>query len=407
MKTTLKIAWRNIWRNPRRSWVLITTVAVAVIGYVGTTSFTRGFMYEMVNSAIRYYGGHIQIIPEGYDTKPNIQLRLSHPDRMAEALARVPGIHFAPLVTFKGMASSSEASGGVVINGIDPQKERQVTIVSEKIIAGDYFESETANAAVIGEELAERLNVRLGEKIILMASALDQNIASGAFRVVGIFRTVSTDFDRAFVFIRLDDAQKLIGYQDEITAFSIHLQQGYDLQQTVERLRETLPPGDFKIQTWRERNPVLVLSLEVYEYFIFLFLLIIVTAVAFTIVNSFLMVIYERIREFGVMMAMGVLPKRIRRMLYWETLFLTLIGSTVGIVLSYLIFGYWRRHGLDLSATSDALGKLGISTVIYPEILMSDLLIGLGVIVSLTWIAVLYPAYKASRFHVVDALNFV
>ncbi len=407
MKTYLKIAWRNIWRNPRRSWVLITTVAVAVIGYVGTTSFTRGFMYEMVNSAISYYAGHIQIIPKGYDVNPNIKLRLANPARFEQALARVPGITYAPLITFKGMASSSEASGGVVINGIEPQKERHVTILSEKIIEGTYLESELPNAAIIGEELAKRLHVRLGEKIVLMANSVDQNIASGAFRVVGIFRTVSTEFDRAFVFIRLKDAQRLIGYGDEVTAFSIHLQQGYDLNQTVQRMQEALGDGPFKIQTWRERDPVLVLSLEVYEYFIFLFLLIIVTAVAFTIVNSFLMVIYERIREFGVMMAMGVLPKKIRHMLYWETLFLTLIGSGVGIVLSYLIFGYWRHHGLDLSATSDALGKLGISTVIYPEILLSDLLIGLAVIVLLTWIAVLYPAFKASRFNVVDALNFV
>ncbi len=408
MRNILKIAWRNIWRNPPRSWVLMSTIAVGVIGYLGTSSFTRGFMYEMVNSAIRLRGGHIQILPKGYAENPNITLYLQQPQRIAEGLARVPGIHFAPLVSYTGMISSAETSSGVMINGIDPQREREVTIIAEKMVDGSYLDSETSlPGVVIGAELAERLRVRVGEKVVLMANALDQSIASGAYRVVGIFRTVSQDFNRTFVYMRIEDAQQLVGYRDQITAFTIHLAQGYDLNDTIERIKKEIPAGPWVVQSWRQRDPVLVLSLEVYEYFIYLFLLIIFTAVAFTIVNSFLMVIYERIREFGVMMALGVLPRRIRRMLYWETAFLTLLGSALGIVLSFVIFGYWHRHGLDLSATSQALAKLGISPVIYPEIVISDILIGLVVINFLTWIAVLYPAYKASRFKVVDALNFV
>ena len=408
MKTLIKIAWRNIWRNPRRSWVLMSTIAVGMIGYLGTSSYTRGLMYEMINSGIRLQGGHIQILPEGFLENPSIQLFIRSPQRIEQVLDRFEMLHYAPFITMQGMASSSEAASGVIIHGIEPEKERRVTIVAETVVEGAYLQSDgPGHQVLIGEELARKLNVRLGEKIVLMTNAVDNTIASGAFRVAGIFRSVSPDFNKLSVFILLSDARALIGYQDQINGFSIHLPQGVELEQTMERLRAALPNPDLQVVSWRERNPILVFSLATFEYFIFLFLLIIFAAVAFTIINSFLMVIYERIREFGVMMAIGTLPRRIRLMLYLETVFITTLGILLGTGISYLLFGYFERRGLDLSMISDALGKFGISSVIHPSILLTDVLIGVAVINLLTLIAVIYPAYKASRFKVVDALTFV
>lgn len=408
MHVLLKIAWRNIWRNPRRSWVLITTVAIGIFGYMGSIGFNKGFLYQMVDSSINLMAGHIKIAAKGFHSNPLIRTYISAPAEIEAKLRGIEGIAFAPQVTFQGMINSSETAAGVIIAGVIPERESKITTVSRLITAGDYFTDDTLrNEIVIGEGLAERLHVELGEKVVLLANDLHNNISSGAYRIAGLFRSASTDFDKTNVFLRLNKARELVGYTDQVSTISIRLDRDVALDEAMHRVSAVLADPSLEILSWEDRYPILVLSLKSFLWFSLLFILIVFTAIAFSIINSYLMVIYERIREIGIMMAIGTFPKNIRWMLFFESVFISSIGIVVGGILGGLMIAFFRHYGLDLSFFADSLGKYGVGHMLYPEIGADDIFIGWLAVQAIVMLASLYPAWKASRFQAVDALRHV
>lgn len=379
-----------------------------MIGYLGMTSFSRGFLEQMVETAINLRGGHIMVAAKGYHEQPQIRTYIKKPERVKSVLADIPDLNYAPLVSFSGMISSAEHSGAAIINGIMPEMETDVTIVASSIKEGNYLgTSDETYPIILGKALAEKLNVRLGEKVVLMTSDLNNDIASGAYRIAGLFETASTDFDKAFVYIHQEQAQNLVGYDEQLTAFTIRLEDPERLQSVMARLNSQLDSEGLEILSWQDRNPILVLYRDLYEYSLAIIAILLFIAIAFSISNSFLMVITERINEFGIMMANGVLPKKIRSMLYLEALFMSGIGLLLGCAISFAAIGYLSRTGLDLSDFAEGLSKFGVGAIVYPEIAFLDLFVGLAVIVAIIFASVLYPAFKASRFEVVDAIQFV
>lgn len=408
MSILMKMAWRNIWRNIRRTAVLIGTIAIGLFGYLGSMAFNKGFLYQMLESSINLNAAHIQISTKGFHKNPSIHSRIREPQQIGDVLQGITGIDYAPQVRFQGMINSSEASSGVMITGVVPEREARITIVSQLVQDGSYLAAGSAeeNEIVIGAGLAKRLNVRVGEKLVLMAHSLSNEIASAAFRVSGIFQSVSSDFDRSVVFIHIEDARQLVGYGDAVSAFAVRLPRAADLNTMAATLRERLNTEQLEVLTWEDRFPVLVVSIESFRYFSLLFIAIIFSAVAFSIINAYLMVIYERIREIGIMMAMGVLPRKIRAMLVYESAFISLLGAVAGSALGALFVLYFNHHGLDLSVFAEGLAKWGVGARLHPQLDAEDWIIGWFGVCALVLLATLYPAIKASRFKTVDAIHY-
>ncbi len=409
MSILIKIAWRNIWRNPRRSWVLITALAVGVFSFLGAVAYIDGFSIQMVDSAINLQGGHIQVSGRGYHENPTIRTYVPDVARVERAIAEIDAIRYAPQATTPGMINSAEQASGVVITGVNPVREQTVSSVAESIVEGAYLSPEgEANEVVIGAALAERLNVLLGEKVVLMANDLDNEVSAGAYRIVGLFRTNSSDFDKTNVYLHLNQARELIGYTGEqASTLTLRLDPGLDLVETAIRLQTTLDAPDLEILTWRERSPLLVMMNEMMDLANVFLVVILFTAIAFTLVNSFVMVIFERIREIGIMSANGVRPGQVRLMLYLEAVFIVLLGTAVGGALAVVLITWWSAVGLDLSAFAEGLSSFGAASVIYPYVHWGHILNGFVMIFVMVLLAVLYPAVKASRFETVDAINYV
>lgn len=407
MNIIFKIAWRNVWRHPRRTMVLMASIAVGVFGYLGASAFNRGFLDQMVESTINLQGGHITISARGFHENPSVARYIANPGEVEGVLRSIPAVDYAPLVSLSGMINSAEASAGVVIQGVDPRREQKVTVIASTVVAGEYLHAQgPENEIVIGQELAEKLHVRPGEKVVLMTSDLEKNINSGAYRIAGVFQTVSPDFDKAFVYIHKKAAQELAGYKDQISSFTLKLQKPSELALVAQRLQSRLQTQRYEVLTWKDRNRLLELSLKFYDFVNVIVLLILFTVIAFSIANAFLMVIYERIYEFGVMMANGVLPKKIRQILYFESLFITLVGSFIGYVITIAVLLYLHKVGVNLADFAKGLGKLGVGAILYPEVNWWDIVLGSIVINTIVLISVIYPAHKASRFEVVDAMRF-
>jgi len=406
MGILMKMAWRNVWRNPRRSWVVVTAIAVGVFSFVGSTVFMDGFAFQMIDAGIDLQGGQIQIAARGYEDSPSIRKFIGEEKLVEDALTM--GMQAAPQVLAQGMVNSAEQAAGIVIHGVDPQRESAVTIIAASVVEGRYLAaSDGAGQILIGSELAHRLKVRLGEKVVIMANDLHNEISAGAYRVVGLYRTNSIAFDKGNVFLHLSEVQRLLGYDRQVTLYALRLPRDVVLHEAVATLRERLEPAGLEVRSWEDRFPLLVLMKEAYDYSVVLLVVILFTAVAFTIVNSFLMVILERIHEIGVMMAGGVRPRQVRRMLYLEAGVMVMLGLIAGILLSVLILGYWTANGMDLSAFAEGLGVYGISPIVYPYLDWGHLSLGFALIVVMVMLAVLYPAYKASAYEVVEAIHYV
>lgn len=410
MKIEARIAWRSVWRQPGRSAVLIGAVALAVFAFVGATAFTDGFGQEMIRSAVDLQGGHIQISAPGYNENPTLQAVVSDSDASGIAKEAVggeagmisPGItRVASQVISMGMVNAPEQSSAVQINGVDIELETGVTTIPALITEGSWLAD--SSDIVIGVELAERLGVRLGEKVVLMSNNTANQVGAAAYRISGLYRSSMRPFDRMQVFISLPAARSLLGLAEGVSTVTVVLDNPSDVDALAGRLRAAWP--DLDVLTWQDRNPMLEMAEAAYNWSAWLMAVILFTAVGFILVNAFLMVIFERIKEFGVMLATGTKPSVIRRMLVFEALFISLLGMASGVLLSFVGLGYWFRNGLDLEAFSSGLTAYGISPVIHPVLDPMHIVPGFIIIFVMVLLAVQYPAWRASRYNVVEALH--
>jgi len=403
-----RVAWRNLWRNRRRTIVLMLSVATGVFCFLGTMTFMDGFAVRMIQSTIQLQGGHILVAKEGFNKNPTVQSRIRDADQVDSALVDIPDATRLEIVRATGMASTAEQATGVTVLGVNPEAEKAVPIVSGSLVEGRFLSLDEKNDIVIGEALAERLKVRLDEKIVLMANDVYNDVGAGAFRVAGIFKTLSTDFDKTTVMVRLQDAQTLLAYPPAAaTAFQVYLTPTADVDQVAGDLRRELEGTGLEVLTWKERFPILSLMQQAYDYSSFILVGILFVAIAFSVVNTFLMVIMERVREFGVMMANGVRPAHVRMMLYAEAMFIVMLGTGLGLIPGFLFIWYGTAYGFDLSGFSEGLSSFGVGSTVFLEFNWMHILTGFGMIIFVVLLATLYPAIKASRLKPVEALRHV
>ncbi len=404
-----KIAWRNIWRNKRRSWVLISAISIGVFCFVGSMTFADGFSIQLVNTSIELDGGHIQLSSSGYADNPTIRSRIRHLGSVEDALDQSLITLYSPQVVTSGMVNSAEQASGVRLVGVDPLRERGVSSIPDRIVQGEYLSPEVVDGeVVIGISLADRLNVTVGEKIVVMVSDLENEVSAGAYRVRGLFTTNSAEYDRMMVFVHIGEARRLLGYStEEASTISVHLDPGTDLKISAAALRGRLSEMPVDVLTWEDRLPMLVLMRQTYDVFSVALVLILFSAISFSIINSFLMVIFERIREIGIMSANGLRPMQIFSMLYLEAAFIVILGLLVGGIVAAGLVAWWAETGLDLSAFAEGMRSFNLGTVIYPYVDWRHIWTGVITIFIVVFLSVLYPAFKASRFRAVEAINYV
>jgi len=404
----LKMAWRNVWRNRRRSWIIICAVVIGLVGMLFSLAFMEGMMRQTLINALGTHIAHLEIHKKGFENNKIISLNIKNPQEVIQAVAEEPGVvAYSPRVVSSGLISSSESSSGITIIGIDPQKEPRVTTIKELVIQGDYLDHEGAYQVLIGQGLAAKLKVGLGEKIVLMAQDLTGDIGSGAYRVKGIFKTASPDFDKYMVYLNLKDSQKLLSLGNRISEVAILSDTPRNPQALQRALLTKLDSQEYEVLTWKEIIPIMVSQIEFFDEMIYIFFLVICIAMGFGIVNTLLMAIMERIREFGIMMSLGVRPQKIFRLVVTESFLLCLSGLVLGNLLSYFLVFYVGKKGLNLSIFSKSLETFGVGHFIYPHLTTSMVLIGAITVLAMGVLASLYPGYKASRLRPVEALRYV
>jgi putative ABC transport system permease protein len=404
----LKMVWRNVWRNKRRSWIIICAVIVGLAGMLFSLAFTEGMMRQTLVNALGTHVAHLEIHKKGFENKKVINLSIEDPQKIIRAVAEEPGvIAYSPRVVSSGLISSSESSSGISIIGVDPQREPGVTIIKKSVIQGGYLDEEGTYQVLIGQGLAEKLKVGLDDKIVLMAQDLTGDIGSGAYRVKGIFKTASPEFDKYMVYLNLKDSQKLLSLGDRISEVAILIDTPRDPAAIQKSLLAKLDSGEYEVLSWKEIMPIMVSQIEFFDEMMYVFFLVVCIAMGFGIVNTLLMAIMERIREFGIMMSLGVKPRTIFQMVVAESVLLCFSGLVLGNLFTYLLVLYASRKGFDLSIFSKSLETFGIGHLIYPQLTISMVLIGAVTVLGMGVFASLYPGYKAARLRPVEALRHI
>jgi putative ABC transport system permease protein len=404
----IKMAWRNIWRNKRRSWIIICAVVIGLTGMIFSLAFMEGMMRQTLVNALGTHIGHIEIHKKGFENKRIISLNLENPQEIIRVVSEEPGVvACSPRIVTSGLISSSEGSSGITIVGVDPQKEPDVTTIKECVTKGQYLDVKGAFQILMGQGLAEKLKVGLGDKIVLIAQDLTGDMGTGAYRIKGIFKTDSPDFDKQMVYLNLKDAQKLLSLGNRVSEIAVLIDNPRNPEAVQKALLAKLGSENYEILTWKQIIPLMVSEIEFFRESMYILLLIIGIAMAFGIVNTLLMAIMERIREFGIMMALGVRPWKILRLVVTESILLCLCGIVLGSLLSYLLVLYLGNKGLNLSVFSKSLESFGIGHLIYPYLTIVMILLGAITILIMGFLASLYPGYKASRLRPVEALRYI
>jgi len=305
-------------------------------------------------------------------------------------------------LVISSMIASAESNTGVKILGIIPDAERKVTNVSEKIIEGSYFVSSKKNAIVIGKKLAEKLKVGLTKKVIITLQDVDMNITGGAFRVVGIYETDNSLFDESTVFTRYNDLCALTGL-DTTEAHEIAILVDKDSNAGIVKDILKFDYPELDIQDWTQLSPEAGYLISAMNQFLYIFIIVIMLALCFGIVNTMLMAVLERVKELGMLMAIGMNRFRIFFMIMLETVYLSITGGFIGIICGYFLCRYLEKAGLDLYFWEEAYRSIGYSSVIYPKIELNMIAFTALMVILTGLFSTLYPAYKALKLNPADA----
>ena len=403
----LKLVWRNIWRNQRRSIIVLGSVIIGVISIFFLEGVTNAFLNQMLYNQISLSTSHIQIHKKGFIDNKTIQNYIPSQDVVESVLNAQSGIdsYSKRGITF-GLLSSAENSSGIYLFGIKNEMESKVSKIKSSVTSGEYLSGETGEM-LIGKKLADKLNVQIGDKVVAMANELDGSIGSDVFRIKGIFETENSEFDRSNIFINLSQFESMLSLDNKVHEFAIILDNPQNANLIRDQIITKLNNSSYEVQTYEQLLPLLILQIELSKEATIVFNLIIGLVLIFGIINSMLMSVFERINELGILLAIGMKTTKLFTMILLESFLLGCLGTVVGSSIGGVIIVLLNKSGLNLSLFAESLNSYGIGAILYPTVNITQVSSVLIMIPLISIIGAVYPAYKAIKLQPVEAIRYV
>jgi len=399
----VKLGWKNVWRNPARSGVVIIAVLLGTWAGIFSAGFFNGMLQDYLHKQIELSIGHLQVEHPQFGDLYNPKYSVSNSDEIVNYLEVQPytrEISAKSIAT--GLAQSPHSSFGVTINGIDVEADTSLAI-EQYITEGEMIDTTSRNPILIGIELAERLDLELRSRMVLSFQDVTGEITGGAFRVAGIFDSFIDQFDEGTVFVLQNDLNRLLGNMDAIHNIRVDMDDLATAEMHAEEIEQVFP-GVF-VKTWRDIAPDLRYTFDMMDLTLYIVMIIIIIGLVFSIINTMLMAVLERTRELGMLRAIGMNKSRTFSMVMIETVFLTMVGAPGGLLLSWLCIAYFGNVGIDLSAFAQGLNQYGIGTVVYPSLSWSYYLNIMLMIALAALLSALYPAWRTLKLKPVQAIR--
>jgi len=406
------MAWRNIQRNPRRTILTIMAIAFACVLLIFMLSLQIGTYEIMIDTSVKTRTGHIQVLKQGYNTDHKIRQAIKVPADIARTLYQTPHI---TTISFRSNAfallSSSLRTSGGFITGINPEEEVKISSVAQTIRKGRYLTPSDTNAAVVGSLLAKNLKIDIGDELVVLGSAMDGSIAATVLQVTGIFSSGMDQYDRTAIQIPLHHFQETFVMGRAVHEIIITCDSLWHVGRVKSAISENLSqPGTqpgLVCMSWDELTPGLIQSIQMDLGGGLIFYAILLVMVAFSIMNTFVMAVFERTKEFGTLMAIGAGPWRLSRVLILESGFLTLCGIVLGI-LAGCILTLWVGHtGIPMGEAEGMMRQYGIPGLLRPKLTLATAFAGPAAVFLITIVTALYPAVKVHGIKPVEAMRAV
>lgn len=406
----MAIAGRNLLRNRRRTAITAGGTAFGIVAFVFLFGYFDGFGEELIDNSTRYLTGHVQLERTGWRKNYAPELALDGAGELLARLRQAPEVEAAaPRVQAQALVSSATRSEGILLIGIVPEAERAVTFIDRTLVEGESLATGDDREIVIGRELARRLGVRLGEKVVVMAQAAGGELGSNAYRIRGVFATESAAFDGAIAYVTLPAAQSLLAMGTRVSTINLRLRDRDASASSLgdlQRLAQTVP--DLSVQPWQVLLPQVDQMVRLTRIIADIVLAIAFVVIAAAIMNTVFMAVAERTREFGVMMALGTPPAAIQRMVVYETLALMVLASLIGYGAGVALVLYFGREGIDLSGFFRGYSSIpGLTGIVHPRLFADHLLVPGLVLFAASVLISLVPASHAARLDPVRAIRHV
>jgi putative ABC transport system permease protein len=408
MGMMLRLAWRNIWRHPRRTSLTLAAIVFSDALLVWMIGLQLGQYDVMIEYALRGFTGNVQVQAKGY--KENPQIYRTIPD-VAALAARIRTDTGNQDIAARGMGfalvSSKTRTYGAQIIGVQPEFEGKVSTIPGLVKQGHYLTGERAQEAVVGSVMARNLNIKLGDELTVLGSGKDGSFAATVLPVVGIFTSGNVDMDRYFVEIPIKTFQDVFSMGSDghvIAAAGVPAGQTPRLQAEIRRVI-----GDDKLVVldWEQLIPGLKQAIQADFSTAWIMYAVLVALVAFSVLNTFLMSVLERTREFGIMLALGLTPARVGRLVLLESTVMAVTGFILGAVVGLLLTLYFHVYGFSYPGLEEIAAELNMPSVIYPLINLTSVTLGPAIILIATILAALYPAARLRRLRPVEAMETV
>lgn len=409
MGTYLKLAWRNVWRNWRRTAIALVAIVLGLILLLFLDGVIKGSDQAIFGNAVRLYGGNLQVHAPGFRAKISRLplLPLADADAVvAAARAQPQVVAAAKRINTSGLISSRGGTFPVAITGLEAEIEAPLSIQAEHIAAGRYLQTDDRDALVIGRKLADLLKVNAGDRVVLVGRRKNETMRQHTMTVVGIYDLKMPDAEKGSVFINLAEAQSLYNLRDQVTEVTISLQNVGQNGAVLTALRAALPA--YEVDTWETLKPEIREAMDTKAAFTNFFGFIVVLIASIGILNLLLMAVFERTREMGVLAALGMKRRQLISLFLLEGALIGVIGAVVGCVLGGLLIGIAGQVGFDFSSVQgmgEATALMG--TRLYPVLPLSDTIIRGVTVTIVATLASLYPAWQAARKEPADALHYV
>ncbi len=406
----LRLAFRNLLRNKRRTLLTVGAIGFGLSLMLWTVNFQNGSYQTMIRTGISSMAGHVVVQADGYQDEQEVTMHVRDAGAVATALAaEFPDGVVAPRIALGGLLTSTSTSVGAMLNGLDPEAEAKVQDLPDKIVEGTWFGGGDRDI-VIGKAMADALDVELGDKLVFMGQNGTDEVQSRMFRVRGIYRTGSDSFDGRLAFAHLGAAQELLGAGDVAHQVTLHLADPQDSFEAADRAGALLGRPELEVLNWKEALPELSAMIQMDRSSGDVMMAIIGLIAAFGVLNTLLMSVLERTREFGVMLALGLNPGQIGRLVLAEGLVVGLIGALFGLALGLALSYHAVYIGIDYAAFTGNADAMEMEGIVMDSVLKGAWSPGrmaqymAGAVVFCVG-AALYPAWSISRLQPVEAMR--
>ena len=403
-KVILTLSWRNLWRNHRRTLIMLAAISVGVWAMIFMTALMRGMVDDMLHQGIRNLPGHIQIHHAEFRDDPSVVNSIASPGgELLGALNDSGTKHWTTRIKVPAVISSERESRGINLLGVEPEAENFITAIGEQIIEGRFLNADDDKGIVIGVKLAQRLETRLGKRVVVMSQDPENNIAERGFRIVGIYKAKIPGMEEFNVYTARRTLQKLLKLDNQISEIVIIDEDFRNVDALYQKIKAATPET-LEIKAWYELDSYLNSMLNMMDGFVLVWIIIIFLALSFGLMNTLAMAVFERVREIGLIQALGMRPSMIVYQILLESFLLLLIGLSVGNLLAVITVKP-LESGMDISYLAEGMAMMGASSVLYPALTLNDMITANVVVILLGTLTAILPAWRAAKLDPVQAIN--